>query len=100
MVMVEAPEGGGDTMIAWPGCEGMEGMASLRVADAGLAIEAAANGFGRACVPHLLAEADIAAGRVRATDNAKPSENAYWLVAPLPQWRQKKVRAIVEALSG
>jgi LysR family glycine cleavage system transcriptional activator len=100
IVMVEAPEGGGETMIAWPGCEGTEGAATLRVADAGLAIEAAANGFGRACVPHLLAEADIAAGRIRMIDNAKPSDNAYWLVAPLPQWRQKKVKALVEALAG
>ena len=99
-VMVEAVEGAGETMIAWPGCEGIEGAAALRVADAGLAIDAAANGFGRACVPHLLAEADIAAGRVRAVDNAKPSDNGYWLVAPLPQWRQKKVKALVEALTG
>ncbi len=99
-VTVEAPEGGGDTLIAWPGCEGLDGLASLRVADAGLAIDAAANGFGRACVPHLLAEADLASGRVRAVDNARPSGNAYWLIAPLPQWRQKKVRALVEALTA
>jgi LysR family glycine cleavage system transcriptional activator len=26
------------------------------------------------------------------------SNLAYWLVAPTPQWRQKKVRALVEAL--
>jgi LysR family glycine cleavage system transcriptional activator len=25
---------------------------------------------------------------------------AYWLVAPLPQWRQKKVKALVAALAG
>ena len=24
----------------------------------------------------------------------------YWLVAPLPQWRQKKVRALVDALTS
>jgi LysR family glycine cleavage system transcriptional activator len=24
----------------------------------------------------------------------------YWLVAPLPQWRQKKVKAVVAALTG
>lgn len=99
-VIVEAAEGGGDTLIAWPGCEGLDGHAGLRVADAGIAIDAAANGFGRACVPHLLAEADLASGRLRAVDNAKPSDNAYWLVAPLPQWRQKKVKALVEALTA
>ena len=97
LVTVTAPQGGGDTRIAWPGCPDDEG-AGLRVADAGLALDAAASGFGRACVPLMLAEADIAAGRVRVLDNAKPSENAYWLIAPLPQWRQKKVKALVEAL--
>lgn len=98
-VTIEAPEGGGETLIAWPGCEGLDGLAGLRVADAGLAIDAAANGFGRACVPHLLAAADLASGRVRAVDNAKPSNTAYWLVAPLPQWRQKKVKTLVAFLS-
>jgi LysR family glycine cleavage system transcriptional activator len=24
----------------------------------------------------------------------------YWLVAPLPQWRQKKVKALVDALAS
>jgi LysR family glycine cleavage system transcriptional activator len=72
----------------------------LRLADAGLAIEAAAIGLGKATVPLLLAEADLASGKVRATDNAPESDDAYWLLAPLPQWRQKKVKALVEALTG
>jgi LysR family transcriptional regulator, glycine cleavage system transcriptional activator len=99
MVTVAAPEGGGDTAIAWPGAPDEEG-AALRVADAGLAIDAAANGFGWASVPHLLAAGDLAAGRIHALDNAKPVDQAYWLVAPLPQWRQKKVKALVEALTA
>ncbi len=98
-VTVAAPEGAGDTRISWPGGPEEEA-ASLRVADAGLAIDAAASGFGQATVPHLLAEADLASGRVRALDNAKPHDKAYWLVAPLPQWRQKKVKALVEALTS
>ena len=77
-----------------------DGVAALRLADAGLAIDAAAIGLGRATVPLLLAEADLASGKIRAVDNAKESEEAYWLVAPLPQWRQKKVKALVEALTG
>jgi LysR family transcriptional regulator, glycine cleavage system transcriptional activator len=100
MVTVAAPEGGGNTPIAWPGCLSDENMASVRVADAGLALDAAASGFGRACVPFLLAEADLASGRVRAIDNTQPSEKAYWLIAPLPQWRQKKVKMLVEALTA
>jgi LysR family transcriptional regulator, glycine cleavage system transcriptional activator len=71
----------------------------LHVADAGLAIDAAAHGFGTATVPALLVEADIAANRVRAIGEAQPVPDAYWLIAPLPQWRQKKVKALVAALT-
>jgi LysR family glycine cleavage system transcriptional activator len=72
--------------------------AAIIVADAGLAIDAAASGFGRASVPALLAEDDIASGRVKALGDVAASHLAYWLVAPTPQWRQKKVKALVAAL--
>ncbi len=98
-VMVSSPDGGTDTSISWPGCPVETQGATLKLGDAGLAIDAAAAGLGRANVPHLLAEADLVAGRVRAIDNANESSLAYWLVAPLPQWRQKKVKALVEALT-
>jgi LysR family transcriptional regulator, glycine cleavage system transcriptional activator len=99
-VTVAAPEGGSDTPIGWPGCPMADGEAALRLGDAGLAIDAAAIGLGRACVPMLLAQADIEAKRVRVVDNARENDRAYWLVAPLPQWRQQKVKALVEALVG
>jgi LysR family transcriptional regulator, glycine cleavage system transcriptional activator len=83
--------------IAWPGSRTDE-VAVLRVADAGLAIDAAAHGFGVATVPTLLVEADIAANRVHAIGEATAASEAYWLIAPLPQWRQKKVKALVAAL--
>jgi len=91
--------GGIEAAIGWPGCpqEGKE--PGLSVADAGLAIDAAAAGLGRATVPALLAAADIAAGRVEAIETL-PGEHAYWLVAPIPQWRQKKVKALVAALTA
>ncbi len=98
-VKIAAANGGADTPISWPGCPVSDGLAALRLGDAGLAIDAAAIGLGHAIVPHLLAEADIAASRVRALDNAKESELAYWLIAPAPQWRQKKVKALVAALT-
>ena len=44
--------------------------------------------------------ADIAAGRVRQVGDTTPTLLAYWLIAPLPQWRQKKVKALVEALTA
>jgi LysR family transcriptional regulator, glycine cleavage system transcriptional activator len=99
-VTVGAPQGGAETIISWPGCPVADNVPAMRLGDAGLAIDAAATGMGRAHVPMLLAEADIANARVRVLDNAKDSELAYWLIAPLPQWRQKKVKALVEALAG
>lgn len=98
-VTVEAPGGGLSSRIDWPGCERADEEAIIRVADAGLAIDAAAAGFGRATVPMLLAQADIAIGRVRAVGDPVTVGQSYWLIAPLPQWRQKKVKALVEALT-
>jgi LysR family glycine cleavage system transcriptional activator len=51
-------------------------------------------------VPELIARADLAAGRVVALGEPKSSRLGYWLVAPLPQWRQKKVKALVDALAA
>ena len=99
-VKIAAANGGTDMPISWPGCPVSDGQAALRLGDAGLAIDAAAIGLGHAIVPHLLAQADIKAGRIRAIDTAKDSELAYWLIAPVPQWRQKKVKALVAALMG
>ena len=74
-------------VIAWPGTP-IAGSGGVTVADAGLALAAALGGLGRALVPALLAEGPASVADVRG----------YWLVAPLPQWRQKKVRALVAAL--
>jgi LysR family glycine cleavage system transcriptional activator len=100
MVTVARPGGGIDTAIAWPGCLAEDAGALVRVADAGLAIDAAAQGLGHATVPELLAARDIAAGRVVVIGEPRPSKLGYWLVAPLPQWRQKKVKALVDALAS
>ena len=100
MVTVERPGGGADMRISWPGCLTEDSRSLVRVGDAGLAIEAAASGLGRATVPELLARADIAAGRVAMVGEAKSARFGYWLVAPLPQWRQAKVKALVDSLAG
>jgi LysR family glycine cleavage system transcriptional activator len=96
--------------IGWPGDQQPVGTPSgepgdsaepmLSVADAGSAISAAAAGLGRAHVPALLAEVAIAQGLVVPLGDAEPARRGYWLVAPLPQWRQKKVKALVAALTG
>src|SRR3546814_17656291 len=64
-VTVEAAGGGPEHKIDWPGCPADDGMAIMRVADAGLSIEAAANCFGRASVPLLLHETTLGEGSVR-----------------------------------
>ncbi len=40
------------------------------------------------------------AGRVRQAGEPLAGKRGYWLIAPAPQWRQKKVKALVEALRG
>jgi LysR family transcriptional regulator, glycine cleavage system transcriptional activator len=98
LVTVAAPGWNGTARIAWPGLP--DPSAAVQVGDAGLAIDAAAAGMGRATVPELLARGDLAKGRVAALGPAEPSRHGYWLVAPLPQWRQAKVRVLVDALVG
>ncbi len=79
---------GAGEIIGWPGSpEAATG--ALTVADAGLALDAAKAGLGSAIVPALLAGAEPTVDDPRG----------YWLVAPLPQWRQKKVKALIEALT-
>ncbi|MEO6717724.1 MAG: LysR family transcriptional regulator [Novosphingobium sp.] len=84
--------------IAWPGDPdpggaGESAATSLMVADAGQAMAAAAAGMGRARIPAMLV------GQHNASGASEPCRRAYWLVAPLPQWRQKKVKALVAFLT-
>ncbi|SFP94284.1 LysR family transcriptional regulator [Sphingomonas rubra] len=99
LVLVAAPGIATVAMIAWTGGPVEDG-AAMRVADAGLAIDAALAGLGRALVPALLAQRDLAAERLVALGEPSPSRLGYWLVAPTPQWRQKKVRDLVDRLAG
>ncbi|MDR2856689.1 MAG: LysR family transcriptional regulator [Novosphingobium sp.] len=89
--------------IAWPGdpAPGGDGQEAvpLIAGDAGEAIAAAAAGMGRACVPALLAQSWIDEGRVTAPTPPEAARHGYWLVAPLPQWRQQKVKALVAFLT-
>ena len=95
--------GNGGDWIAWPGDphpagEGIEAEALLTVGDAGQALSAAAAGMGRARVPAMLANGLVERQTVTA-GSPEPCRRAYWLVAPLPQWRQKKVKALVAFLT-
>lgn len=93
---VARPGGETERWIAWPGHSAPDPV--LRVADAGLALEAAAAGFGRALVPALLAERELAAGTLMGLGDPVDQGLCYWLFAPTPQWRQAKVKRIVEHL--
>jgi LysR family transcriptional regulator, glycine cleavage system transcriptional activator len=91
--------------IAWPGDPSPAGedggeAVLVTVADAGLAFAAANAGLGRARVPALLAAGWVESGRIAAHGPTEPCRRGYWLVAPLPQWRQKKVKALIAALVG
>lgn len=98
LVEIAPPSGEGHATVCWQGGRSADDRASIfTVADAGLAIDAVAGGIGRARVPALLAAGDIASGRVREVAR-HDGAHRYWIVAPTPQWRQKKVRALVEAL--
>lgn len=72
----------------------------ISVSDAGQAIAAAAVGMGRARVPALLvAGVGESLGARMPISSPEACRRGYWLVAPAPQWRQKKVRALVAALT-
>jgi LysR family glycine cleavage system transcriptional activator len=106
-VLVAAPQvvagGADDGWISWPGYPGPADGAEevvLQVGNAGQALSSALAGLGKAMMPLPLVEEDLAAGRLVALAGPEDGRRAYWLVAPRPQWRQKKVRALVEHLTG
>jgi LysR family transcriptional regulator, glycine cleavage system transcriptional activator len=72
----------------------------LMVSDAGQALAAAAAGLGQAWVPALLAQSWTGPDTGLTMTAPEPCRRGYWLVAPSPQWRQKKVKALVEFLTA
>jgi LysR family glycine cleavage system transcriptional activator len=100
-VVVTPLDGDAGAWIGWPGDAAPDGEEpAMAVADAGLAISAAAAGLGRARVPAILAESALASGQHIAVGTRETCRRGYWLVAPTPQWRQKKVKALVAFLTG
>ena len=93
---------GSGEWIGWPGDTAPgDAEPALVVGDAGQALAAAVSGMGRARVPLLLAQGWHELGRLADAPPApEPCRYAYWLVAPTPQWRQKKVRALVAHLAA
>jgi len=101
-VTVAAPDAA-DGWIAWPGFplpDGADEKVLLQVGNAGQALSSALAGLGRAMMPLPLVAEALEDGRLTALEGPVECRRSYWLVAPRPQWRQKKVRTLVEHLSG
>ena len=92
----DAPDHWIDWGIALPDGE----KAHVSVSNAGQALSSALAGLGRAMLPELLVKDAIADGRLIALEGPEQGKRAYWLVAPLPQWRQKKVKTLVGFLTA
>ena len=103
-VTVAAPEHRPDAAnrwIDWPGMALPEGVnPCIRAGSPGQALASALAGMGRTILPLALAESAIASGQLTALAEPEPATRAYWLLAPAPQWRSKKVRALVAYLSA
>nr|WP_137678014.1 LysR substrate-binding domain-containing protein [Parerythrobacter lutipelagi] len=98
--VVVAKQGAPDEWIDWPGAPLPEGaQPTVQVGNAGQALSSAVAGMGKAILPYLLVEESIEAGKVAVLEGPDEGRRAYWLVAPLPQWRQKKVKALVGFLT-
>lgn len=98
-VTVEAPQAR-DAWIDWPGASLPDGvLPCIKAGSAGQALSSALAGMGKTVLPLPLVETAIARGQLNALDEPQPSRRAYWLVAPVPQWRSKKVKALVEFLT-
>jgi LysR family glycine cleavage system transcriptional activator len=99
-VTVAAPEHR-DAWIDWPGMPLPEGVSPcIKAGSPGQALASALAGMGRTILPLALADAAIARGSLTPLTAPEPATRAYWLLAPAPQWRSKKVRALVAYLSA
>ena len=98
-VSVAAPEHR-DAWIDWPEAGLPEGTsACITTSSAGQAMSSALAGMGRTVLPLALVQSALERGALVKLDEPVESRRAYWLIAPLPQWRQKKVRALVSHLT-
>ncbi len=71
----------------------------MNAGNAGQALSSAIAGMGKAALPYLLVEEAVDAGQLTIIDGPEDGRRAYWLVAPAPQWRQKKVQALAAFLT-
>jgi LysR family glycine cleavage system transcriptional activator len=72
----------------------------IKAGSPGQALASALAGMGRTILPLALAETAIARGDLVVHEGPEESRRSYWLLAPPPQWRSKKVRSLVGFLSS
>jgi DNA-binding transcriptional LysR family regulator len=72
----------------------------LQVGASGQALSAVTGGMGRAVLPMQLVEASLASGALIALGEPEETRTTYWLVAPRPQWRQRKMKGLVDFLTS
>lgn len=99
-VVVAAPNAQA-SWIDWPGASLPEDASPcVKTGNPGQALSSAIAGLGKAALPLPLVEEAVAAGKLEILEGPEEGRRGYWLVAPLPQWRQKKVKALVAHLTG
>jgi DNA-binding transcriptional LysR family regulator len=98
-VAVAAPKAR-EAWIDWPEAGLPEEVkACITASSAGQAMSSALAGMGRTVLPLALVETALEDGRLVKLSDPVESKRAYWLVAPTPQWRSKKVKALVAHLT-
>ena len=95
LVTVAAP-GNHARALGWRSMEGP----AVALPDAGQALDWAIAGLGEAQVPLTLAADALESGQLEERGERVPTEEAYWICAPAPQWKSAKVKALVEQLLG
>ncbi len=99
--VVVATQDAPNDWIAWPGAPLPDGQEPvLQVSDAAQALTSARAGLGKTMLPLLLVQDALDDGRLTAIEGPDEGTRSYWLVAPRPQWRQKKVKALVDFLQA
>ncbi len=90
-----------EAWIDWPGAALPDGvLPCIKAGSAGQALSSALAGMGKTVLPMSLVEGAIERGELSVIDGPTDSRRSYWLVAPVPQWRSKKVKALVAFLTG
>ncbi len=98
-VTVTAPDAP-ETWIKWPDATlPKDAKPAITVGNPGQALSTALAGMGRTVLPALLVDEAAQAGKLTILSGPEESLRAYWLLAPLPQWRQRKVKALVAHLT-